>query len=186
MLKENWKAFENYENNLNGRELDILNYMKDRLEANKEELKELISLNELSISYENILEAFQKEIDETSVYKKNSYWVITPSNFMHAVLSMPIGIVGIETTDTLQSIQMWLKAIKTHNAIVIIDEEYSEYDVKHFVLTLLKISIEKFELNSLIIDRVPYEESIDSDYQKIIKMKNNDEYEIVSKEATNL
>ncbi len=185
MLEKSIIAYEKYEKTNENKEQDILKFFKERLIANKEDIIELINISEAEIKYEDIEEIVNKEIEEISNYKKSSYWVITPSNFMEAIVDMPIGVVGVETENILIAIKMWIKAIKTHNAIIIIDKEYSEFDVKHYIYILLRAVLKKFNIEEDLIDHIPYEESIDSDYQKIIKMNNDEDYDVINKEKDN-
>ena len=186
MVKKNFEAYRKYESAREGIEKEILSYFLDRVRANEQEIKELIEIKKEAIRYEEIIKIIEEEKEENIEYKKSSYWVITPSNFMHAVVEMPIGVIGVEASKAKNAIKYWLKAVTSHNAIVVIDKEYDEFDVKHFILNLLQIVLKKYELSENLVERIPYEESIDEEYQKIIKVNEEEtekiEYRIQEKE----
>lgn len=161
MMKENYKklvkASESYrlnsEENLTS---NLLDYIQKRVIANKQQIEELLSKNE--ISFKQLEEAIRDESEEKSHYKDYTTIAISQDGFLSTALKMPVGIIAVEVYDTLEVIKYYIKAIKSKNAIAISDIEYNEYNVKSLILLIIKEALKKFGIDENLIMLLPYEE----------------------------
>lgn len=190
MKKEFRKIFRSYMDLEENIEEDILEYFKQRIQDNKETLEELIkinikakkeykiekdtfplfNINDKEITYEEIFDLIHKEEKTIGNYKYSNNMIINSENFVLAKIDMPIGIIGVITGEIREKIKFMLKAITSHNIIDIIDPYYNEHDVFQFLLQLLKICLEKFNIDTNIINCVPIEEYSEKKYQKILNL----------------
>ena len=117
---------------------DILKYIKDRIKVNESEIRELIKLQKENISYEDIFDIIDKEIEKEDSYKRYAKLKINQDKFLSTCIAMPIGVIAIEVYDTQEVIKWYIRAIKSRNAIAISDVEYAEDNVKSLVLLIIK------------------------------------------------
>lgn len=162
------KAYENY-NLKNEYKLseNILEYVKERININKNEIEKLLNILKREFIYEEIKKLVEEEIDDEIEYKKQINLLKREDNFVSAKYLNSIGVVAVECYDVLDAIRYMIKAIKTRNAIIISDVEYEETDEKHLVLMIIQEALDKFKVNKELIQIVPYEEC---DYDKCDKV----------------
>ena len=174
MRKEKLEVYQSMRNLVQDDEEKVLKYVKERFEANRNEIEDMIKLTKSGIKYEDIIEIINDEITNPTEYKSKVSWLLDDNGFTKAQLYMPIGLIGVETTDDLIALKYWLRAIKSHNVVEIIDLNFNEQDLKHFMLFLIQTSISKCGINKDIIGVVPYEEAFEEDYDKIIYTQDDD------------
>ena len=171
MEKEYSKAKKVYEEyNLNSKynlTENILKYIKQRIEANKEEIQKLMEVFKRKISYEDIKNEIEKEIEEGMEYKKQVNIKKREDGFVSAEYMVSIGIVGLECYDVKESVKYMIRAVKTRNALIISDIEYEENDDKHLIAYIINEAIKKYEMTEDLIQIIPYEEC---DYEKCDKV----------------
>lgn len=168
MKKEKMLAYKSMREFEENDELKVLEYLKERVEFNREDIKKIIKITNSKYTYEQLIKVLDEETEESTRYKEKKEWYINEDKISKARVYMPIGYIGVETSDDLVAFRYWILALKTHNVIDIIDNKYNEYDLKNYLLTLLKITYKNCGVNEEIIDRVAYDEDIDSEYDKII------------------
>lgn len=147
---------------------DLLNYIKQRITANKNEIEDLIKLKKENENYLKIEEAINKEIEKDIKYKDYRQITINRDKFLSTTLLMPVGVVAVEAYDTIEVIKYFIKAIKTRNAIAISDAEYDEQSVKFLVLEIIKEALKKFDIDENLIMILPYEECFYEYFDKVI------------------
>lgn len=146
----------------------ILNYILERIKANKQQIEDLIALKKEKITYEEMEKAVQKEIEKEIHYKDYKQLTISEEKFVSTCLLMPIGVVAVEVYDTVEVIKYLIRAIKTRNAMAISDAEYDEQGVKFLVLEIMKEALKKFEMDENLIMILPYEECFYGYFDKVI------------------
>ena len=169
IIKNMKKAQEKYVLN-NKYELteDLLKYINERIEANKEEIEKLIELKKEKHTYEEIKKAIEEEIEKDKLYKKYGKMYIDENNFIKTNMLMPIGTIAVEVFDTIEVLRYIVRGIKSRNALVISDVEYDEYSVKFLILEIIKEALRKFEIDENLIDIMPYEECLYEYFDKTI------------------
>ena len=146
---------------------ELLNYVKKRIESNKNEIEELIKIKKEKIAIKQILNLFELE-ELIEVPYKNYRNLKLIDGFLGIEIEMPIGVIAVECYDTLETIKYFLQAIKTRNAIVISDVEYDETSVKFLVLLIMKEALKKFHINENLIMILPYEECFYQEFDEVI------------------
>ena len=147
---------------------NLLAYIKTRIEVNKKEIIKLIDLKKENIIYEDILSLVNEIVSNDIEYKSYKNMAINNDGFLYVTMLMPIGVVAVETFDTMEVIRYLFNAIKSRNAIVISDVEYDEYSVKFLILEILKEALKKFELDEELINIYPYEECFYKYFDRVI------------------
>ena len=147
---------------------NLFEYIKKRIEANKEEIIKLIDLKKEKIIYEDILNLVNEILLNDIEYKSYKNMAINKYGFLYVTMLMPIGVVAVETFETMEVIKYLFYAIKSRNAIVISDVEYDEYSVKFLILEILKEAIKKFELDEELVNIYPYEECFYEFFDRVI------------------
>ena len=175
MKKDKTLAYTSMRNFEENDERKVLEYVKERIEFNREDIEKIIEMTNSKYTYEQIVKIADEELEENTRYKEKKEWYMNENNVSKARVYMPIGYIGVETTDDLIALRYWLRALKSHNVIDVIDYKYDEHDLKNYLLTLLKIAYKNCSVNEEIIDRVAYEEAIDSEYDKMIYTEDDDE-----------
>lgn len=138
---------------------NILQYIKERIIVNKDEIKKLIELKKDNFVYENIESVINNEIDNSNQYKEYKDLKIDKKiNFMSVKILMPVGIIAIEAYDTIEVIKYFIKAIQSRDGVVISDIEYDDTNVKTFIMEIIKECLMKFNVSENLIDIIPYEE----------------------------
>ena len=147
---------------------NLLKYIQERIIANKNEIEELIKLKEEKYKYEDIKNAIEEEIDKETKYKDYRRMYINKEKFISTSLLMPIGVIAVETFDTIEVIKYFIRAIKSRNSIVISDVEYDEHSVKFLILEIFKEALKKFGIDQNLIMILPYEECFYKYFDKVI------------------
>ena len=147
---------------------NTLKYIQERILANKNEIEELIKLKEEKYKYENIKNAIDEEIKKEIRYKDYRRMYINKEKFISTSLLMPIGVIAVETFDTIEVIKYLIRAIKSRNSIAISDVEYDEHSVKFLILEIFKEALNKFRIDQNLIMILPYEECFYKYFDKVI------------------
>ncbi len=147
---------------------NALEYIRDRIKANENEIRNLINIQKENITYEDIFEIINKEIEEDDLYKRYAKLKINKEKFLFTCIAMPIGVIAIEAYNTQEVIKWYIRAIKSRNAIAISDVEYAEDNVKSLVLLIIKEALKKFEISENLIMLLPYDECFYEYFDKVI------------------
>lgn len=147
---------------------NILAYIAERIKANRGEIEALIENNKEDIKYNDIEKLIEEEIKENIKFKDYKNLYISNDNFLLAKILMPIGIIAIEAYNTCDVVKYLIRGIKSRNAIVISDVEYSETSVRYLIYEIIKECLRKFNINENIIMILPYEECFYQYCDKVI------------------
>ncbi len=147
---------------------NLLNYIQERIKANKKEIQELLKIKKETISYEDLERAIQTEIQQDIPYKEYQNLSINQDNFLSTSLLMPIGTIAVEVFETVEVVKYFIKAIKSRNAIAISDVEYDEQSVKFLILVIIKEALKKFNIDENLIMILPFEECFYQYFDKVI------------------
>ena len=164
------------------KEQSIFKYVTERIIANKEEIEKILKLCNRDYTYSDVENLINSIKNEGFDYKKEINLSRREDGFVSGKYSVPIGIVGIESSDTLVALKYMLNGIKTRNAIIISDVEYVENDDKNLLLYIINEALKKYGYENLI-QIIPYE---DCDYNlcdKVIYVDSKKENK--EKEKTN-
>ena len=93
---------------------DLLKYISQRIDANKEEIEKLIELKKEKHTYEEIKKVINEELEEDILYKNYGKMYINAQNFISTNMLMPIGVVAVEVYDTVEVIKYIIKGIKSN------------------------------------------------------------------------
>ena len=147
---------------------DLLEYIKERVRENEKEIKEVIDIQKENITYEDIVNVIDNEINEDNDYKKYAKLKISNEKFLSTFIAMPIGVIAVEAYETKEVIKYYIKAIKSRNAIAISDVEYGENNVKTLILIIIKEALKKINIKEDLIMLLPYEECFYEYFDKVI------------------
>lgn len=150
----------------------VLEYARLRLVENKELFEDLIRVCGEEITFDDILRVFD-ETAKDEVYKKERRLSKVNDNYYVGVYTVSVGNVAVEVTSTLDALKYFIEAIKSRNSVTISDLEYLEYDIKNCLLIIFKNALEKFGLDSNLIDVEPFEECYYENFDKIIVLDEN-------------
>lgn len=146
----------------------LLLYIQDRIKANKQEIKELINIKQEMYTFEDIEKVINTEIQRDMKYKDYTTMYIDSKTFISTSILVPVGLIAIETYDTIETIKYYIRTIKSRNAIAISDVEYDEDGVKFLILEIIKEALKKFNIDENLIMILPYEECFYKYFDKVI------------------
>lgn len=146
----------------------ILKFAKKRLEKNKKDLETLIEVFKEEITFDDLISCFEKEMDEPELYKKEKVMKKVGNEFYYGTYTTSVGNVLIETTSSLSTLKYFVKGIKSRNSITISDIEYHENDLKNAILIIFKNALEKYKVDSNLLNIMPYEECTNEYFDKVI------------------
>lgn len=162
------KAYEEYNLNTSyNLTLNLLRYIYERIQANENEIEEILRMNKRKYKYSDLIKNVKKWISEKIEYKSQINVKKIDNKFISAIYKTAIGVVAVECYDFLECVKYMIESIKTRNAIIISDVEYFEKDDKNLILMIIQEALKKFEINENLIQIVPYEEC---DYTKCDKV----------------
>ena len=161
----------------------VLTYIRGRIEAEKDLIEKLIKITNEKINFSEILETFDKVVNEKEVYKKEYKITKLENNFAFGKYTTSIGNIVVECSDTLKVLEYYIQAIKSRNTITISDNEYDELNVKSALLIIFSEALSKFNINPNLIMLVPFEECYYDEFDEIIYL--DDENRIEKKQETN-
>ena len=177
-------AYESYNlDSTYGVTTDVLNYIKTRIETNKEDIQKLLEVFKENAKFEDVLDITKKTIEEENIYKSQINLNKVEENFVKTKYMTSVGLIIVETSEILEVIKYFINAIKSRNVIVISDKEYKEYDVKNYILMIIREALKKYNIDENIIDIYPYMEAeytffdkaiiIDGKKEKVTKKEEN-------------
>ena len=145
----------------------ILEYVRLRFVENKDLFEDLIKICGEDITFEDLLDVFD-ETSKNELYKKEKKLSKINDNYYSGVYTTSIGTVAVEVDNTKDALKYLVEAIKSRNSVTISDIDYMENDVKNCLLLLFKSALEKFGLDSNLIDVVPFEECYYENFDRIL------------------
>lgn len=133
---------------------NLYELVKQRIIANEDTIKALIKINDSPITFLQILELLNDEQNTLKQYKKAKITKKIDNRFVFSQYQVPVGIIGIVTSNENQIIKNIFKAITTRNSIVIIQDNYNEHSAENLVLLIVHEALKKLELAENIIQIV--------------------------------
>ena len=146
----------------------ILKFVKKRLEKNQKDLETLIGIFKEEITFDDLISCFEKEMDEPELYKKEKVMKKVGNEFYYGTYTTSVGNVLIETSNSLNILKYFVKGIKSRNSITISDIEFHENDLKNAILIIFKNALEKYKVDSNLLNIIPYEECNNDYFDKVI------------------
>lgn len=151
----------------------ILSYIGSRILENRESIENIIELLEEKITFNDIIRVFNEEANLGSKYKDSSTIRKLDNGFVYGYFKSSVGNIAVEVENVLDVLRYYVRAIKSRNAIVIADREYSEINLKSALLVIFCEAIAKFGLSKNLIMLVPFEECFYDEFDKVIDNENN-------------
>ena len=150
----------------------ILEYVRLRLVENKDLFEDLIKICGEKVAFEELLNVFD-EASKDELYKKEKKLLKVNDNYYSGIYTTSIGTIAVEVDNTKDALKYLVEAIKSRNSVTISDIDYMENDVKNCLLLIFKSALEKFELDSNLIDIVPFEECYYENFDRILVLDEN-------------
>ena len=150
----------------------ILEYVRLRLVENKDLFEDLIKICGEDITFEDLLDVFD-EASKNELYKKEKKLLKVNDNYYSGIYTTSIGTIAVEVNNSKDALKYLVEAIKSRNSVTISDIDYMENDVKNCLLLLFKSALEKFGLDSNLIDVVPFEECYYENFDRILVLDEN-------------
>ena len=155
----------------------VLKFVRKRLIKNQSDLETLIEVFKEKITFDDLITCFDKEMEEPELYKKEKVMKNVGNEFYFGTYTTSVGNILIETTNSLNTLKYFVKGIKSRNSITISDIEYHENDLKNAILLIFKNALEKYKVDTNLLNIFPYEECTNEYFDKVIL---EDENKVVS------
>ena len=146
----------------------VLKFIRKRLLKNQKELETLIEVFKEEIKFDDLIDCFDKEMEEPELYKKEKVMKKVGNEFYYGTYTTSVGNILVETTSSVSALKYFVKAIKSRNSITISDIEYHENDLKNAILIIFKNALEKYKVDSNLLNIMPYEECTNEYFDKVI------------------
>lgn len=153
---------------------DIIEYTTQKIFENEKQIKEIINVNEDSITFEEIVEMINNEKKQIGKFKNK--------NKNTGTYKFPIGVVGIECSSSKRAISGIFKAISSRNAIIILHNNYNKYSTESLILLIVKECLKNFYIDDNIVQMFSKEEI---DISKLNKFIGKEQDELESSESVN-
>jgi gamma-glutamyl phosphate reductase len=162
------KAFENYavatEYQISEK---ICEYLKERIKLNKDNIQEIIKLAHANITFEEILNILQQEYEEIYKYKQTIKSIKIDEKYALSEYLAPLGVIAVETEEVTNIISNIFKAISTRNAIILLSNKCIPYGLENLILVIVQEALNKFGIDSNIIQILKPENIPNEDREKI-------------------
>lgn len=146
----------------------VLKFIRKRLLKNQKELETLIEVFKEEIKFDDLIDCFDKEMEEPELYKKEKVMKKVGNEFYYGTYTTSVGNILVETTSSVNVLKYFVKAIKSRNSITISDIEYHENDLKNAILLIFQNALEKYKINTHLLNIMPYEECNNEYFDKVI------------------
>ena len=146
----------------------VLKFIRKRLLKNQKELETLIEVFKEEIKFDDLIDCFDKEMEEPELYKKEKVMKKVGNEFYYGTYTTSVGNILVETTSSVSALKYFVKAIKSRNSITISDIEYHENDLKNAILLIFQNALEKYKINTHLLNIMPYEECNNEYFDKVI------------------
>lgn len=146
----------------------VLKFIRKRLLKNQKELETLIEVFKEEIKFDDLIACFDKEMEEPELYKKEKVMNKVGNEFYYGTYTTSVGNILVETTSSVSALKYFVKAIKSRNSITISDIEYNENDLKNAILLIFQNALEKYKINTHLLNIMPYEECNNEYFDKVI------------------
>ena len=146
----------------------VLKFIRKRLLKNQKELETLIEVFKEEIKFDDLIACFDKEMEEPELYKKEKVMKKVGNEFYYGTYTTSVGNILVETTSSVNVLKYFVKAIKSRNSITISDIEYHENNLKNAILLIFQNALEKYKINTHLLNIMPYEECNNEYFDKVI------------------
>ncbi len=146
----------------------VLKFIRKRLLKNQKELETLIEVFKEEIKFDDLIVCFDKEMEEPELYKKEKVMKKVGNEFYYGTYTTSVGNILVETTNSVSALKYFVKAIKSRNSITISDIEYHENNLKNAILLIFQNALEKYKINTHLLNIMPYEECNNEYFDKVI------------------
>ena len=146
----------------------VLKFIRKRLLKNQKELETLIEVFKEEIKFDDLIDCFDKEMEEPELYKKEKVMKKVGNEFYYGTYTTSVGNILVETTSSVSALKYFVKAIKSRNSITISDIEYHENNLKNAILLIFQNALEKYKINTHLLNIMPYEECNNEYFDKVI------------------
>lgn len=146
----------------------VLKFIRKRLLKNQKELETLIEVFKEEIKFDDLIACFDKEMEEPELYKKEKVMKKVGNEFYYGTYTTSVGNILVETTSSVSALKYFVKAIKSRNSITISDIEYHENNLKNAILLIFQNALEKYKINTHLLNIMPYEECNNEYFDKVI------------------
>ena len=132
--------------------IKLLRYIKERVEANSEEIEKLNKELKIGIDIDVIKNIIDKNIDKEYQYKNVKKTLELDENYIFYTYQVPKGVLSVRCDNELDVIKNIFEAISTHNCITIIYENDNKYNLSNLILLIVKESLKKFEVSEELVN----------------------------------
>ena len=146
--------------------IKLLRYIKERVEANSEEIEKLNKELKIGIDIDVIKNIIDKNIDKEYQYKNVKKTLELDENYIFYTYQVPKGVLAVRCDNELDVIKNIFEAISTHNCITIIYENDNKYNLSNLILLIVKESLKKFEVSEELVNIM--ESEYDYEFSNII------------------
>ena len=146
--------------------IKLLRYIKERVEANSEEIEKLNKELKIGIDIDVIKNIIDKNIDKEYQYKNVKKTLELDKNYIFYTYQVPKGVLAVRCDNELDVIKNIFEAISTHNCITIIYENDNKYNLSNLILLIVKESLKKFEVSEELVNIM--ESEYDYEFSNII------------------
>lgn len=146
--------------------IKLLRYIKERVEANSEEIEKLNKELKTGIDIDVIKNIIDKNIDKEYQYKNVKKTLELDENYIFYTYQVPKGVLAVRCDNELDVIKNIFEAISTHNCITIIYEKDNKYNLSNLILLIVKESLKKLEVSEELVNIM--ESEYDYEFSNII------------------
>ena len=129
---------------------EVLSYIVEKIEENREKINQIIEINKDNITYQRIAEMILDEKSEVSKFKSKE--------LKSGRYNVPVGVIGVECENAEDAIKAMLKAISTRNSVIILHENFSKYSTESLIMLIIKECLKNFYIDDNIIQMFGKEE----------------------------
>ena len=146
--------------------IKLLKYIRQRVEANREEIEKLNKELKTGVDIDVIKDIIDKNIDKEYQYKNVKKTLELDENYIFYTYQVPKGVLAVRCDNELDVIKNIFEAISTHNCITIIYEKDNKYNLSNLILVIVKEGLKKFEVSEELVNIM--ESEYDYEFSNII------------------
>lgn len=146
--------------------IKLLRYIRERVEANSEEIEKLNKELKTGIDIDVIKNIIDKNIDKEYQYKNVKKTIELDENYIFYIYQVPKGVLAVRCDNELDVIKNIFEAISTHNCITIIYEKDNNYNLSNLILLIVKEGLKKFDVSEELVNIM--ESEYDYEFSNII------------------
>ncbi len=135
------------------------------IKESKNEIDRLSSFNKKFLTYDEVLKLYESN-EEHFEFKERISSEMYDNGFISTMYKAPIGLIYSEIKSDKEAFIEMLNCIKSRDGLLISIDDLNEYDMKHYLLLLVKKSLEMCNLDSNLIEMLPYKECNETDFDK--------------------